>query len=71
MSNIPLSDKAKNNRLVQAFSLVAADVTEAVIRIALHTHTPVITADEHGNILRLNAQELARKHGLKDYPPCP
>jgi hypothetical protein len=41
-------------------------VTEAVIQKASQTHTPVILMDAQGNIVRLDAKELAHQYGIED-----
>jgi hypothetical protein len=69
MSDIHLSESAKSNRLVQALMQVSDDLTKSVIEKALHTHTPVITTDDQGNILRLDAKELARQYRIEDSTP--
>lgn len=54
------------NRLLDAWIQVADAVTESIIRVAQQTHTPVIVQDEHGQIVRLDANKLAQQYGLTD-----
>jgi fructose/tagatose bisphosphate aldolase len=62
MSEYTLSEAAQSDRLVQAFMATANDVTNAIIQKARQTKTPVIITDEQGNIVRLDAEELAKRY---------
>jgi fructose/tagatose bisphosphate aldolase len=62
MSKYTLSDAALSDRLVQAFIATAADVTNAIIQKARQTQTPVIITDAEGNIVRLDADVLAKQY---------
>jgi fructose/tagatose bisphosphate aldolase len=53
-----------SSRLMDALICVSADVTKAIIQKARQTQTPVIITDDQGNILRLDAEELAKQYGL-------
>jgi fructose/tagatose bisphosphate aldolase len=66
MSDYVMSESVQSNPLVQAFIRVSQDVTEAVIQKASQTHTPVILMDAQGNIVRLDAKELAHQYGIED-----
>ncbi len=50
------------SRLLDALVAVSKDITRAVIEKARQTQTPVIITDTHGNIIRLDPDELYQSH---------
>jgi hypothetical protein len=66
MSDYVLSEAVASSRLVQALKKVSRNVTREVIRKARQSNTPVVFQDEHGNILELDPNELARQYGIED-----
>ncbi|MEB3206382.1 MAG: hypothetical protein VKK59_03415 [Vampirovibrionales bacterium] len=61
-----MADLPTSSRLVDAYIKVADDVNRSIILTALRTKTPVIVSDDQGNILRLDAKELAKEYGIEE-----
>jgi hypothetical protein len=68
MSKEELDQAIEHSEMLQALVKVAPFVLQDVIQKALQFNTPIITADEQGNILRLHPDDVLKRNALPQAP---